>query len=173
MNDLLTDRLAIADLAARYCRAIDRRDLAVLRELYAPGGVDHHTGFDGTIEEYISWLGTVLPLLDGTLHVIGNHLAEIHGDVAVAETYALAHHWGAPDDDPARNFTSLVRYVDRLERIDGVWRIVERWAVRERALSDVGRAVPGAVAGPAGTHGADDPLTRLLAEVRTAGQVHG
>src|SRR5699024_7715221 len=93
-------------------------------------------------EEYIAWLEGVLPRLDGTLHVLGNHLAEISGDEAISETYATAHHWGTPSDDPMKNFTTAVRYVDDLVRIDGGWRIRERWAVRELALSDVGRRLP-------------------------------
>src|SRR5690625_4957217 len=145
----LADRLAIRDLIARYCRAIDRRELDTLREIYIPGGVDHHTGFTGPVEEYIEWLRGLLPRLDGTLHVLGNHLAEIRGDEAIAETYATAYHWGTPVDDPAKNFTTIVRYVDDLVRFEGRWRIRERWAVREQAYSEAGRVLPLT---PLGTH---------------------
>lgn len=166
MNDHLTDRLEIRDLAARYCRAIDRRQLEDLREIYAPGGIDHHTGFTGSVEEYIEWLRGLLPRLDGTLHVLGNHLAEIRGDEAIAETYATAYHWGTPADDPAKNFTTIVRYVDDLVRVEGRWRIRERWAVREQAFSDAGRILPRIQPGPLASHGADDPYTRLAANFR-------
>lgn len=167
----LADRQAIADLAARYCRAIDRRELDSLREIYAPGGIDHHTGFSGPVEEFIPWLSRLLPTFDGTLHVIGNHLAEVRGDSAIAETYATAHHWGSPSEDPAKNFTTTVRYVDDLVRLEGRWRIRERWAVRERALSDVGRSLPrthaGAPpAGPVAAHDSTDPFARLAARFR-------
>jgi len=157
----LADRLAIRDLVAHYCRAVDRRDLGALRQVYAPGGIDHHTGFDGDVEEFIAWLRDLLPQFDGTMHVIGNHLAEIRGREAIAETYAVAHHWGTPGDDPALNFTSLVRYVDDLVKIDGAWRIRERWAVREHALSDVGRAREVGPRGPRPAHGPEDPFARL------------
>lgn len=160
------DRLAIRDLMARYCHAVDRRELDSLREIYAPGGVDHHTGFTGPVEEYIEWLRGLLPRLDGTLHVLGNHLAEIRGDIAIAETYATAYHWGTPTDDPTKNFTTIVRYVDDLVRIDGRWRIRERWAVREQAFSDVGRIMPRSQPGPLPSHGRDDPFTRLAASFR-------
>lgn len=166
MNDHLTDRLEIRDLAARYCRAIDRRQLEDLREIYAPGGIDHHTGFTGSVEEYIEWLRGLLLRLDGTLHVLGNHLAEIRGDEAIAETYATAYHWGTPAHDPAKNFTTIVRYVDDLVRFEGRWRIRERWAVREQAFSDAGRILPRTQPGPLASHGADDPYTRLAANFR-------
>lgn len=97
----------------------------------------------------------MLPLLDGTQHVMGNHLAEIRGDVAVAETYGTSVHWGSPADDPGRNFTSGVRYVDHLVRTADGWRIRERWAVREWTVSFAGRQ--RAPEGP-GPRGADDPL---------------
>lgn len=162
----IADRLAIRDLLARYCHAIDRRELDSLRDIYAPGGIDHHTGFDGDVEEFIEWVGRLLPKLDGTLHVLGNHLVEIRGDRAIAETYATAYHWGTPAQDPAKNFTSLVRYVDDLVRIEGRWRIRERWAVREHALSETGRAMGRIQPGPVAAHDANDPYTRLAQAFR-------
>lgn len=167
-NNHLADRLEIRDLAARYCHAVDRRELDSLREIYAPGGIDHHTGFTGPVEEYIEWLRGLLPRLDGTLHMLGNHLSEIRGDEAIAETYATAYHWGTPADDPTKNFTTIVRYVDDLIRLDGRWRIRERWAVREQSFSDVGRLMPRTQPGPLASHGPDDPYARLAADFRDA-----
>lgn len=164
----LADRLEIQNLIARYCHAIDRRELDSLRDIYIPGGIDHHTGFTGPVEEYIEWLRGLLPRLDGTLHVLGNHLAEVSGDEAIAETYATAYHWGTPMDDPAKNFTTIVRYVDDLIRLDGRWRIRERWAVREQAYSDVGRWMRRTQPGPLSSHGPNDPYTRLARAFRSS-----
>ncbi|MCH6231614.1 nuclear transport factor 2 family protein [Microbacterium sp. CFH 31415] len=161
----IADRLAIADLVARYCRAIDRVRPEQLFELYVPGGIDHHAGFEGTVEEFVPWLSAVLPQVAGMLHVIGTHNVDIAGDEAVAETYATAWHWSAAGDDPAADYVSLVRYVDDLVRVDGRWRIRERWAVRERAYSTAGALREAPSAGPpapSGSRGEDDPLIRLL-----------
>lgn len=136
---LLEDRQEIRDLVATYCRAVDRVDLEALRSVYTPDGVDHHTGFDGTVGEFIDFLAQVLPALEGTQHIIGNHLAEIHGDEAVAETYGTAVHWGTPSDEAALNWTSGFRYVDHLVRTTDGWRVKERWAIREWAVSFAGR----------------------------------
>ena len=126
------DRREIHDLVLRYCRGIDRLDLDLVRACYHPGGIDHHTGFDGPVEEYVEWLRPLLTERSGgTHHMIGNHYAEVDGDHAVAETYAQATHWGGPQDSPKVNFTTGVRYIDHLERRDGRWGIVERWAIRE------------------------------------------
>jgi len=164
------DRREIADLVARYCRAIDRLELSVVADLYIPGGIDHHTGFDGPVEEFVDWLAGVLPSLEGSFHIIGTHLAEVHGDRAIAETYATAWHWSAGGDDPSRNFVSLVRYVDDLVRYDGRWRVRERWAVRERVFSLAGLALPSAAPGPRGSRDTDDPLAVLRARYASAAE---
>lgn len=127
----LLDKQAIHEVVLRYCRGIDRLDLDAVRDCYHPDGVDHHTGFSGTRDEYVRWVGEGLRRFDGTMHFVGNHLVEVEGDVAFSETYGNAHHWGTPREDPALNFVSGFRYVDRFERRGGVWRIAERHAVRE------------------------------------------
>lgn len=132
-----------------------------MRAVYLGDGVDHHTGFSGPADEYVAFLGRVLPRLDGTQHIVGNHLAEVRGDVAIAETYGTAVHWGTPSDDAAVNFVSGFRYVDHLERREGRWGIRERWAVREWTLSTAGRQRPREGEGPTGTRDEHDPLRRL------------
>ncbi len=121
----------MAEVVLRYCRGVDRLDLPAVRACYHDDAVDHHTGFDGNPDDYVAWLDVVLRRFAGTMHFVGNCLVEVDGDRARAETYGNAHHWGDPVDDPTRNFVSGFRYVDRFERRDGVWRVAERWAVRE------------------------------------------
>ena len=74
------DRREIHETVLRYCRAVDRLDLDGVRAVYAEDGVDHHTGFSGTADEFVAWLALGLPFLDGTMHLVGNHLVE-HKDV--------------------------------------------------------------------------------------------
>ncbi len=161
----LVDREEIRDVVNAYCRAIDRADLDALLELYTPDGVDHHTGFDGPVTEFVPWLRERLPALAGTQHIIGTHLSEVHGDEAAAESYATAVHWAEPNDDPERNYISGVRYLDHLVRTASGWRIRERWAVREWAVSTAGRGRPPK-GGGAASRGAGDPLWSLLSAVR-------
>lgn len=161
----LVDRQEILDLLATYCRGVDRLDLDLVRSVYADAGVDHHTGFDGTADDYVAWLARGLPLLDGTRHVLGTHWCEVRGDVAAAETYGTATHWGTPAGEAALNFTTGFRYVDHLVRERGRWRIAERWAVREWARSDAEARLPLPTSGPRGARGPDDPMARLLARL--------
>lgn len=154
----LLDRQAIADLIASYCRAVDRRDYAAVREVYTADGVDHHTGFTGQADDYVTWLRERTAGFTGTMHVLGTQLITVHGDTAVAETYGTAHHWGEPATDATRNFTSGFRYLDRLRRENDGWRIAERFAVREWTRSDAGRLTSPEGPGPRGVRGPGDPL---------------
>ncbi|QDQ98396.1 nuclear transport factor 2 family protein [Tomitella fengzijianii] len=172
-RDECSDRREIHEVVLTYARGIDRLDFDLVRSVYHPDAVDHHTGFEGGVDEYLAW---VEPLLrrrardgGGTMHMLGNHLVELHGDIAISETYGTSVHWGEPADDRRMNFTSGVRFIDRMERRHGRWAIAERWAAREWTRSDAGRMMPKEAAGPSGGSGADDPLIRLQRSVRGEG----
>jgi hypothetical protein len=126
----LLDKQAIYEVVCRYCRGIDRLDLDLVRTCYHPEARDHHPGYEGDLDGYFEMLATGLPRLLGTMHTIANHLIELDGDLALSETYVNAYHWGEPFDDPDKNFSTGSRYVDHMEKRDGVWRIKERWCVR-------------------------------------------
>ncbi|WP_433073992.1 nuclear transport factor 2 family protein [Dactylosporangium sp. CA-052675] len=163
----MTDEDAIRAVVCRYCRGIDRLDMELVRSCYHPGGIDHHTGFDGPIEDYIAWVEPKVRGLDGTQHLVANHLVEVVGDRALSETYGMAVHWGTPSDDPRLNFTSGFRYVDVMERRDGEWKILERFASREWTRSDAGAFIPREGAGPAGRRDREDHIYRLRDRLRT------
>ncbi len=157
-----SDRQQIHDVVLRYCRGIDRLDFDLVRSAYHPDGIDHHTGFEGTLDEYIAWVEPKLRARrGGTMHMVGNHLVELLGDTAISETYGTSVHWGEPADDPRTNFTSGVRFIDHMEWRDGRWAIAERWATREWTRSDAGRFMPKEGAGPSGSRDGDDPLIQL------------
>ncbi|GLZ42000.1 nuclear transport factor 2 family protein [Actinokineospora sp. NBRC 105648] len=158
-----TDKAAITEAVLRYCRGVDRLDMDLVRSAYHPGGIDHHTGFSGPIEEYVEWVSTALQRFAGTMHTVGNQLIELRGNRALCETYGTAAHWGPPPDDPRRNFTSGFRYVDLMSRVDGRWAIDERWAIREWTRSDAGRLMAKEGEGPSGSRDREDPLYRARA----------
>jgi hypothetical protein len=157
----LLDRQEIADVVARYCRGIDRRDFDLVRACYHPDGADRHTGFSGGIDEYITWLASVLADYPATQHLVGQQLIEIQGDIARCETYGIATHWVGPTGDPRLDYTSGFRYVDRMERRGGEWRIAERLAVRDWTRKETGQFVPREGEGPTGAPSHADPLYHL------------
>lgn len=160
----------IREVVLRYCRGIDRLDMDLVRGAYHPGGIDHHTGFEGTVEEFVVWVEPLLRTLSGTRHEMHNHLTEVSGDRAVAETYATARHWTMPDAQLGRraeraNFTTGVRYVDHMERRAGRWGIVERFAIREWHRADAPPTVADGPSGPAGTRDREDAVYALRRRV--------
>jgi hypothetical protein len=153
------DRQEILDVLARYARAVDRRDWDLLRTCYHPGALDHHTGYDGDVEGFVDFVATVMPETLVTHHAIGQQYVEIDGDAARCESYAtnVHRHLDAPD----RDYTSGCRYVDRMERRDGRWRIAERFAVRDWTRSDAGRHYDTDVPGPKGRPNREDVVYHL------------
>ena len=129
IREEMADREAIRDCMARYCRGIDRMDAELLRSAYWPGAMDYHTGFTGTVEEFIEWAMPRLAAMEQSVHMTGNCLIRIEGNVAKVETYL----WSVsvvPGDNPRRVNTSG-RYVDRFEKREDEWRIAERWVVHD------------------------------------------
>ena len=55
IREEMADREAIRDCLFRYCRGIDRMDPELLATAYWPGAMDYHTGFTGTVEQFIEW----------------------------------------------------------------------------------------------------------------------
>ena len=120
----LMDRQEILDVVARYCRGVDRLDRAMVMSAYHPDAVDDHSMFVGTADEFWTWVQNMHSTHhSSTQHMIGNHLAEIDGDVAHCETYLSysgINKTGAP-------FSAIGgRYIDRMEKRNGKWGIVAR-----------------------------------------------
>jgi hypothetical protein len=125
----IKDRNDIHDCMQRYARGVDRRDRALLRSAYHDGAVDDHVGFCGDVDDFIDWAFAYHATQTRYQHFLLNHSAEIDGDTAHAETYYL---FVGTDLQPANHMTiSGGRYVDRLERREGRWAIVDRVCVVE------------------------------------------
>jgi hypothetical protein len=129
IRDEMADREAIRDCLFRYCRGIDRSDPEWLRSAYWPGAMDHHTGFTGTVEEFIEWAMPRLAAMKDGMHMIGNILIRLDGDRAKVESYL----WSVnviPGETP-RQVMVVGRYLDRFEKRSDEWRIAERLVVHD------------------------------------------
>lgn len=125
----LEDRAAIHDCMQRYARGMDRRDRELLRSAYHDDAVDDHVGFIGEVDDFIDWAFAYHSTQTRYQHYLLNHSVELNGGEAHAETYYL---FVGTDREPANHVTvSGGRYVDRLERRDGRWAIVDRVCVVE------------------------------------------
>jgi hypothetical protein len=125
----MADRESIRDCLMRYSRGIDRMDPEVLASAYWPGAMDYHTGFTGTVEQFIEWALPRLAAMEQNMHMIGNVLIRIDGDAAKVESYL----WSVsvlPGDHPRRVMV-VGRYLDKFEKRDDEWRIAERLVVHD------------------------------------------
>jgi len=130
----IQDRHEIWQCLQRYCRGVDRFDRDLILSAFHPDAVDDHGKFVGGPEEFADWAmrqHTEAHL--GHLHNLFNHTCELSGDVAHAETYFMFAGMN-------RKGVPLVlnggRYLDRLEKRNGQWRIAYRTLVRDWGLMD-------------------------------------
>jgi ketosteroid isomerase-like protein len=121
----LMDRRAIEDVVHAHARGHDRFDVDLLTAAYHPDGIDEHgASAINTGHEYAEWANAIHA--GGSqlhLHNITTHNCEIVGDVAHAESYVLVGLLN-PDGKSVRLING--RYVDRLEKRDGKWKIALR-----------------------------------------------
>lgn len=146
MNEQTLQRLAdtqeIRDLVLRYCRAIDRRDLAQLPALYHDDAIDDHGAFSaGPVQKFLEILPNVLDSMIAVSHQVLNHSIAIDGDYAEGEVYTIAYH--LTRDENGKEIEVIVggRYLDQYEKRNGSWRfsyrkIVSDWNQIQPSLSD-------------------------------------
>jgi hypothetical protein len=127
----------VRDVLLRYCRGIDRRDFALVRSCYHDDAYDMHGSYEGAVDGFIEHVSTNLPQWERTMHFIGNQLIELDGDVARCESYCVSYHRDAGTaTEPAHDMVIGLRYVDRVERRDGEWRIAHRVCAMEWSRVD-------------------------------------
>jgi hypothetical protein len=129
----LKDRLAIHDCIASLSRGTDRHDSEQMGDAFHPDGWDAHGTTVVSGPDFAEAMNaTHATGSDATLHHITTHTCEIDGDVAHAESYVIGTILN-PDRITARILCG--RYIDRLERRDGVWRITVRHSTVEVGMT--------------------------------------
>jgi uncharacterized protein (TIGR02246 family) len=121
----LEDRLALVDLVADYCAAIDDRDLEKFLALFTEDAVLRHRdgvmGLDGkaAIRDYYT---KRFAEYDFTFHYPHTHRISFDGPDKAHGTLS-AH---AEMSDNGRLIVAAIRYSDTYERKAGRWRFAER-----------------------------------------------
>ncbi len=127
----LLDKQAIHDVMMRYCRGVDRLDAELIGSAYHPDAYDDHCGreFTGaTVGPGIA--GWMAETMEMTSHQITNQTIVIDGDFAGSESYYTETHILKEGEQRVKGIV-VGRYIDRLERRDGEWRIIHRRVVME------------------------------------------
>jgi len=142
----LLDKQAVTEVIMTYARAIDRLDEDLLRSVFHPDS-QHAHGFVGPSSDpslpsspgapgdFVAFAFEVLSGFTRTHHQLGNIFIEIDEDNAYSETYFSAYHRMRAKGDPLAAANAydtemdwLVggRYIDRMQKRDGVWKISHR-----------------------------------------------
>lgn len=126
------DRTAIEEVITRYFQGLDRGLRDQVRSCFTDDVKAYYDGREpiSGIEDMMNSLHTFKRLAAGTMkattHFMGNlNINRLDGDVAETETYAIAYlvHPVEPAGPVAMR---SLRYLDRLRRVNGEWRISER-----------------------------------------------
>jgi hypothetical protein len=129
----LEDRAAVFDCIAAHARGCDRHDVELLTSTYHDDAVDEHGAAVIPGPEYAAWANAAHGATsDATMHHLTTHRCEITDDEAHTESYVLVALL-APDGSTATVMGG--RYLDRLERRDGTWRLAVRRATVELAFT--------------------------------------
>ncbi len=122
---LMLDKMALHELVQNYCRAVDRRDYALLESVYHPDSIDDHSPmFKGSGPEFVRWVPSSVERFELTQHVIVSASFVVDGTIAEGECFIVAYH--LRKQEPQRETIAHGRYLDRYEKRDGVWRILYR-----------------------------------------------
>jgi hypothetical protein len=119
----LLDRQDILDCLIRFCRGMDRFDRELFLSAFHADAIVAAGPFVGGPEALYDWASKLHEQgQSATHHNLLNHSCDLDGDVAHTETYYLFV--GRNRDET--NWVAGGRYIDRLERRDGSWKIALR-----------------------------------------------
>ena len=143
----IADRFMIQDLMYRWCRAVDRLDKQGMLDIFHPGAIDSHGPYIGAAEGLVDWILVRHKPIATSSHFIGNLLIEfVTEDLALVESYVrtiqqyppegkaqLAQLTGGASGNPeaATDMFTSSRYMDRVERRNGEWRIARRDLIQD------------------------------------------
>jgi hypothetical protein len=124
-NATLDDRQQITDLMTGWIH----RDLAqwdAMRALFHPEGTIEITWFEGLFSEFVDASAEMGVSALKTKHLIGNPVITFNGDKALVETNAMIVGENIELD---LGCSVHNRFYDRVEKRNGVWKIVHRQSV--------------------------------------------
>ncbi len=161
-------RKAIAGVLALHSRGIDRADANLLAGAYHDDATVDYGQFTGPAGKFAALVVSERAGKPVTLHRTSNRYIAVKGDAAYSESYVIAYMEDAADGGPVQRLVGG-RYLDRLTRRDGRWRIGHRTYVMDwntNRPSTASWSEPAADLAhflPRGAQGAADPGRALLA----------
>lgn len=119
----MSDADDLRSLLQRYARAADARDVAALRALFHPEASIEGTRGRQSLEAWLESMAGPRPF-PVSMHVLGDPLVRLDGDLAELDTYAVVYQvaGGRPE------MTLGIRYLDTAVRSAEGWLISSRRA---------------------------------------------
>ena len=160
--ELMLQRQEILDCLTRFSRGIDRFDRELFLSAFHSDAVIAAGPFVGGPADLYDWASELHEQgQSATQHNLLNHTCEIVGDIAHSELY---YQFVGRNRDQT-NWIAGGRYIDRLERRDGAWRIALRtnaieWSGMLPTLPIPFRDVPGVDLNGAASRSKHDPSYR-------------
>lgn len=132
----IIDHHEIRKLLAEYCNACDRCDQPRMAAVYCDDSWDDHgRDHSGRGVDFAASIMSGMRHNNSCSHLLGQSIVTIDGDSAGAETYFLAVIRSGGDGETEMLHQLGGRYVDRLEREGGAWKIRHRTAVRDWSIT--------------------------------------
>lgn len=121
----LRDREAIREVIHRYCQAVDRCDLEMLKSCYHEDGYDDHGFFAGNAHEFADYVIPCLEAVDSSMHSITNTRFRFEGErCATTSQWHVVHR--LRNEAGFTDFLHQGRYLDVWEKRSGEWKILHR-----------------------------------------------
>lgn len=165
----ITERQRISEVYTRYTRGFDRNDIDLMRSAFWPDVEINYGSQSNSLDEFIiRHLRWHTDSLETWALLLTNESIEIVGDVAHVETYVTGLFNPLPGKSEFALGATIAsgRYVDRLDRRQGEWRIAMRefiphFSARTESVfsSERFRATHGSKCAM-GTHDKRDPSYR-------------
>lgn len=142
----LLDRDAIDKVLSTYARGIDRHDVAIINSAYFPDARDNHGPFQDTISNGFAEWGNALHAgkTRSHMHHLTTRWVELQGDVALSDSYVLFCLYLKNGEEVE---IGSGRYLDRLERRKGDWRIAMRRTTIDMRMRADARAFQSTLGG--------------------------
>ena len=120
----LNDQAAIRDVLRRYARGLDRHDVELETSAFWPEGQVNYGFYSGQRDDFVEW-GNDTHQANYVRHEhhITTQTIDIDRDVAHVESYVI---FFLRSRDEASTHIGGARYIDRMERRGGEWRISVR-----------------------------------------------
>jgi hypothetical protein len=131
-----SDIESIRDATKRYTHGLDRLDAEQMRSAFWPDATDDHgPEFSGIAWDHIYVAMESQKRWKPSLHTLANQVIQLDPDGvnASGETYCIAYLFEA---NRAVMYQWFGRYLDRFQKRDGEWRILERVCVHEASRMD-------------------------------------